>query len=39
MYSSILEPDCSCYPDCTVIEITPAIENTDEKVAFIYNIV
>ena len=30
----ILEPDCSCYPDCTSIEITPAKENPDEKVSF-----
>ena len=27
MFIIILEPDCSCYPDCTIVETTPDIES------------
>ena len=28
----LLEPECSCYPDCTIVNITPDLENPDKKV-------
>ena len=28
----ISEPDCSCYPECTIVEITPELENPNHKV-------